>query len=165
MKFLIILTTLGLGACTGQRTMYDNNGVTIIQVGADPTAFNGGYNILVREEGGISTVMHVTSTPTVAQQIAMPAAVAGGQALRRPDTTTSSTTVNGGGASSTAAGGKGGRGGNATGGSSSSGSSSNSGASATNNNSNSNNATAGSSGGGGWTPPGHQDGHPGNGNK
>lgn len=83
MKCLIPLGLIALilGGCTGSRTMYDNNGLKIIQTGADPTPINGGYNVLVVEQNGQSTIVAVTATGTVAEQIAMPAATVAGAAI------------------------------------------------------------------------------------
>ena len=90
MRNLILLslaTSLAtMVGCTGSRTMYDNNGLKIVQTGADPTLINGGYNVLVAERNGESTILTVTATSTVAEQIAMPAATAAGAIFRNPDT-------------------------------------------------------------------------------
>lgn len=135
------LSTLTLGACTGQREVYNNNGLVLVQAGADPTPINGGYNVLIQEQNGVSTVLAVTATGTVAEQIAMPAAIVGGAAALRPDKTeiTDNSSVNGG---------------NATGGFAT-------GAAA--------NANAGAAakaiGGGGGIAPGNSGGQGGNGNK
>ncbi len=90
MRIILPIALLGLllGGCTGSRTMYDNNGLTIVQTGADPTALNGGYNVLVVEQDGISTIVAISATGTIAEQIAMPGATVAGNAVLRPDTTT-----------------------------------------------------------------------------
>ena len=95
--------------------MYSNNGLTIVQTGADPTPINGGYNVLVAEQNGTSTILAITATGTVAEQIAMPAATVAGAAVLRPDETNiSEGDVNVAGSTATSAGGAGG---NATSGS------------------------------------------------
>ena len=87
MKNIILssLAMLAMVGCTGQREMYSKNGLTIVQVGADPTPINGGYNILITERDGISTIVAVDSTPTVASQLAGPAAAVGAAVVLRPD--------------------------------------------------------------------------------
>jgi len=97
-KFISIASVLALGACTGQREVYNNNGLVLVQAGADPTPINGGYNVLIKEQNGVSTVLAVTATGTVAEQVAMPAAIVGGAAVLRPDKTelTDNSTVKGG---------------------------------------------------------------------
>lgn len=93
--FILIATTVGvLAGCTGSREMYNKNGLKIVQVGADPTPINGGYNILISEVDGTSTVVAVTATSSVAQQLAAPAAAVGAAVVLRPDEINSSTTTN-----------------------------------------------------------------------
>ncbi len=161
LKMFIAFTavTFGTMACTGSRTMYDNNGLTIIQAGADPTPINGGYNVLIAERDGVSTIIGVTATGTVAEQIAMPAAIVGGAAVLRPDKTeihdNSSVSAGANGGNSNAKGGRGGRGGTSVAGSNSS-SSSNSGAI-------SGSASSATGGSGGGQAPGNSGGQGGNG--
>lgn len=90
MRMILPIALLGLllGGCTGSRTMYSKNGLTIVQTGADPTAVNGGYNVLVIEQGGKSRIVAISPTGTIAEQIAMPGATVAGSAVLRPDTTT-----------------------------------------------------------------------------
>lgn len=90
------LVALSLGACTGSRVMYENNGLKLIQVGADPTPLNGGFNVLVAERGGESSVVSVDATGTIIEQVALPGATIGGAAVLRPDETniSDSRTVN-----------------------------------------------------------------------
>ena len=84
-KIMMIAATLCIFAgCTGQREMYNKNGLTLVQVGADPTPLNGGYNVLIAETNGKSHIIAMTSTGTVAEQLAMPAAVVGAAAALRP---------------------------------------------------------------------------------
>lgn len=87
MKNLIALigAAVILGGCTGSREMYNKNGLTLVQVGADPTPLNGGYNVLIAEVGDTSTILSVDSTGTVIEQIALPAGMIGGAAALRPD--------------------------------------------------------------------------------
>ena len=93
----LIASVIILGGCTGSRVMYDNNGLKLVQVGADPTPINGGYNVVVAEQNGVSTLVAVDSTGTIVEQIALPAAAIGGAAVLRPDETNvidSSTNIN-----------------------------------------------------------------------
>ncbi len=164
LKMFIAFTavTFGTMACTGSRTMYDNNGLTIIQAGADPTPINGGYNVLIAERDGVSTIIGVTATGTVAEQIAMPAAIVGGAAVLRPDKTeihdNSSVSAGANGGNSNAKGGKGGRGGR--GGTSVAGSNS---SSSSNSGAISGSASSATGGSGGGQAPGNSGGQGGNG--
>ena len=83
----LIASVIILGGCTGSRVMYENNGLKLIQVGADPTPINGGYNVIVAEQDGSSTLVAVDSTGTIVEQIALPGAAIGGAAVLRPDET------------------------------------------------------------------------------
>ena len=85
MKTMIAMgfVALSLGACTGSRVMYENNGLKLIQVGADPTPINGGFNVLIAERGGNSSVVSVDATGTIIEQVALPGAAIGGAAVLR----------------------------------------------------------------------------------
>ena len=82
LRFALIPALLFMVGCTGSRTIYSNGGLTIKQVGADPTPINGGYNLLIVERNGQEPeIRYVQPTRTIAEQIAMPAATVGGAAL------------------------------------------------------------------------------------
>ena len=66
---LSILSITALG-CTGTRTIYEGNGLTLVHAGADPTPINGGYTVLIAERDGNSRIVRADHTPTVAEQIA-----------------------------------------------------------------------------------------------
>lgn len=86
MKMIITIAAVcALAGCTGSREMYNKNGLTLVQVGADPTPLNGGYNVLIAEVGDTSTILSVDATGTVVEQIAFPAGMIGGAAALRPD--------------------------------------------------------------------------------
>ena len=82
LKFALIPALLFMIGCTGSRTLYSNGGVTIKQVGADPTPINGGYNLLIVERDGFDPeIRYVQPTRTIAEQLAMPAATVGAAAF------------------------------------------------------------------------------------
>jgi len=76
----IIATILGaalLGGCASSQTIYDNNGVKLVQVQADPGVITRGFSVLVMEEGGSSTVLKTTPNRSLVESLVMPAALVG----------------------------------------------------------------------------------------
>ena len=141
---LAAVSLVGVG-CTTQQTLYSNNGMTIVQVSADPGLTTRSFTLIVKEENGESTVITATKNRSIIETLAMPGALVGGALL----VDAGDTNVSNGSNSSSGAG---------------SSSSSNAGA-ISSSNSNSNAVSVSSAtGGSGGIAPGNSGGQGGNGN-